>query len=483
VRFFLSVARLSGIVCLGGIGASRLAAQAVVISNVNVVAVDRGVIVAEQAVVIEGNRITAVGPSRSLRQPRGARIIDGANHYLIPGLWDMHVHAVTPWFGETFLPVLVANGVTGVRDLFTTTEAVLGWRKKIESGEAVGPRTGTFGSLVDGDPPIWGAGSIVARSPAEGRRIVDSLEAAQVGFVKVYSRLDPETFTAIAQRARQIGIPFGGHIPTLVPAVEAARLGQRTVEHLTQIAMGCSGNEETLVAQARAAVQSPRRWDSLGPLSRGRLVAVLESQDQAKCDQLADAFKAAGTYFVPTTTVLRSISRLDDPALAQDPRLEYIPTFLKTGWDPTADFRFRMLTAEDWKIRKRQYARELELLRLFHRRGVKFLAGTDLANPYIFPGFSLHDELGLLVSIGMTPLEALRAATLEPARFLEASDSMGTVAKGRLADLVLLRANPLADIEAVRSIEVVVANGRVFDRAALDRLLEEAVARAARGPR
>ena len=455
----------------------------VAITNVNIVDVDRGRTTAGQTVLLSGNRITAVGPAGSTTVPAGTRTIDGRGKYLIPGLWDMHVHAATPWFGEFFMPLLVARGVTGVRDMFTTAEYVAEWRRRVRTGEWAGPRVGAFGQLVDGDPPIW-PGSVVAKTAADGRRIVDSMKAAGADFVKVYSRLLPETFFAIAARAKEVGIPFAGHVPSLVKAADAAKAGagMRTIEHLQQSFQGCSSREDVLIAQYTAAAESAKRWDSAGVISRGQVRPILESFDPARCGRLAETFVASGTWMVPTLTVLRSVANLDDSTLAADPRLVAIPQFLKGGWNPKADFRFKMLTAADWALRKQVYARQLEIARLFHRKGVKFLAGTDLANPYIFPGSSLHDELGLLVSVGFTPAEALQAATTEPARFLGA-DSLGVVAVGKVADLVLLDANPLNEIGNVRLVSMVIADGRVYDAAARRQIQAEAERRAAAAPR
>lgn len=456
-------------------------AQTTAIRNVSVVDVVTGRLIPAQTVVVTGNRISRMGPASGVVLEPASRLIDGTGKFLIPGLWDMHVHAATPWFGAYFMPLLVANGVTGVREMFSTTAAVEIWRKRIGSGESVGPRVGQFGSLVDGTPPIW-PGSVVASTALDGRRIVDSLKAARVEFVKVYSRLSPEAFRAIAARSKEVGISFAGHIPSLVAAREAARLGQRTVEHLTQVLLACSTREDEFLDQSRRAVASAKGWDSAGVISRGRIEALLASYDVTRCEQVADAFKAAGTYMVPTTTVLRSIANLDDPRLGTDPRLKYIPAFMKDGWDPKKDFRFSMLKPADWALRKVLHARELEVLRLLQRRGVKILAGTDLANPFIFAGASLHDELGLLVSIGMTPLQALQSATIEPARFLGVADSLGSIGLGRVADLVLLSANPLTAIGNVAKIDVVIANGRVFDAAAREALFKAAEALAARPP-
>lgn len=454
----------------------------VAFTDVTVVDVERGRLIPNQTVVVTGNRISAVGPSSQAEVPATARRIDGRNKFLIPGLWDMHVHAATPWFGDFFMPLLVAHGVTGVRDMFTSAAAVAEWRRRVASGEWPGPRVGGYGQLVDGQPPIW-PGSVVAKTPEDGIRIVDSMKAAGADFVKVYSRLLPETFAAIATRAKAIGIPFAGHVPSLVRPAEAARAGIRTVEHLQQALQGCSSREEELLARYGAAARSPGGWDSASAVSRRQIPLYLASHDPERCRALGREFARAPTWMVPTFTVLRSISRLDDTTLATDERLQYVPGFLKSGWNPKNDFRFRMITPAGWAVRRQVYARQLEIARLLRESGVRFLAGTDLANPYIFAGSSLHDELGLFVSVGFSPLEALQAATIEPARFLGVTDSLGTIAAGQVADLVLLDADPLANIENVRRVAVVVANGRVFDEEARAKILADAKQRALAGPR
>ncbi|MFN0180792.1 MAG: amidohydrolase family protein [Gemmatimonadales bacterium] len=478
-RFALAVGSAAG----PGADSRAPAAQpsAVAIVDVTVVDVEQGRLVPHQTVVIAGNRIVAVGPAGGAVVPGSARRIDGRGKYLIPGLWDMHVHAATPWFGDYFMPALVAHGVTGVRDMFTTAAAVAEWRRRVTSGEWPGPRVGGYGQLVDGDPPIW-PGSVVAKTPEDGIRIVDSMKAVGADFVKVYSRLDPETFAAIAKRAREVGIPFAGHVPSMVRPADAARAGMSTVEHLQQALQGCSSREEAALAEYTDAARSPRRWDSASVVSRRQVAEYLAAQDLDRCRALGKVFAASGTWMVPTLTVLRSISHLDDTSLATDPRLEYVPRFLKSGWNPASDFRFRMLTPADWALRRKVYARQLEVVRIFREAGVRFLAGTDLANPYIFAGASLHDELALFVATGFSPTEALRAATIEPARYLRMSDSLGTVAVGKVADMALLDADPLANIEHVRRVSVVIADGRVYDEAARAKILADAKRRAAAAP-
>jgi imidazolonepropionase-like amidohydrolase len=441
----------------------------VAITGVTVIDVETGGHQAGRTVIITGNRITSVSPAGSATIPAGARVLEGRGGFLIPGLWDFHVHAAFNGMDRLFMPLLVANGVTGVRDMWSRLDWMDSSRARIRAGVFAGPRLIGSGNLVDGVPQIW-PGSLGASTPEDGRRIVDSLARAGAGFIKVYSRLSPEVYRAIAAEAKRIGISFAGHVPGLVSPAEASDLGQRTIEHLTTIILGCSADEDRLRAQTAAAVAA-KGWDSAGALQRRGVAAVLEAFDADRCRELARRFVRNGTWMSPTITVLRSTAFLDDTTLAADPRMAFIPEAFGAGWNPNRDFRFRTLTAEDWARRKDVFRRQLEVIRLLKAEGVRFLAGTDLSNPYIFPGFSLHDELANLVEAGFSPLDALRAATIEPARFLGATDSLGAVAQGQLADLVLLDADPLADIRNISRIRAVVADGRVYDQGAIAELL------------
>jgi hypothetical protein len=460
-----------------GSPAAAQARPAIAFTHATVIDVEQGSSVPGMTVVVANGRITALGRDGSVSRPAGARVVDATGKFLIPGLWDMHVHAAFPGIDALFLPLLVANGITGVREMFSRLDWVDSARARIRRGDFPGPRMVASGHILDGTPPIW-PGSVAVATAEEARRAVDSLAAAGADFIKVYSRLSPEAFFAAAREAKAKGLPFAGHVPSLVRAADASDSGQRSIEHLTNVLSACTTIEQSYLVDLASAVQSPKGWDSAGRISRGLPGALLAAYSPEACRALARRFVSNGTWMVPTIAVLHSTAYLDDSTLAQDPRLQYIPPGFKQSWNPKADFRFKMLTPEDWKNRKAIYARQLEIITLLHAEGVKFLAGTDLANPYIYPGFSLHDELASLVAAGFTPAEALRAATIDPARYLGAADSLGSIAIGKRADLVLLGANPLADIRNTTKIAMVVADGRVYDAAAIARMLAEGAARA-----
>ncbi len=203
---------------------------------------------------------------------------------------------------------------------------------------------------------------------------------------------------------------------------------------------------------------------------------MLETFSSQKAITLFDHFKRNDTWQTPTMTVRRNTAFLDDPKFRDDPRLKYLPTGVKARWARIASHRSESWEPEDFALSKNVYRKQMELVGMMHREGVKLLAGSDVLNPYCLPGFSLHDELGLLVDAGLTPRAALQSATLNPARFLGKQQEFGTVKAGKQADFVLLNANPLVAIKHTQQIHAVVMNGHLFDRVALDGLLDQVAA-------
>lgn len=291
-------------------------------------------------------------------------------------------------------------------------------------------------------------------------------------FVKIYSSVPPAVFRAIADEAKKQGMRFAGHVPSRVRAVEAADAGQHSMEHLQGLLLATSGVEEELRPEYAAIARMPRGAER-SALARVAGTRTLETYDERKAARLFEKLKANGTWQVPTLTVLHSIAFIHELDKAGDARLRYMPAWLRTQWKPQNDFRFRDSSAEDFEFGKRTFERRLRLIGDMHRAGVGILAGSDVLNPYCFPGFSLHDELEWLVKAGLSPLAALQAATRNAAAYMEREKDLGTIEAGKLADLVLLDSDPLADIRNTRRIAAVVYRGKLHDRAALDRMLAE----------
>ena len=445
------------------------AAQTFAFTHVTVIDMTGAPPQADMTVVVTGNRLATLGPSRAVRIPKGGLAYDATGKFLIPGLWDMHVHAAWSSTLPTFGPLFLVNGVTGVREMWGSLDVVAGAHISLAQHHLTEPRFVASGQVLDGSPPIW-EGSIGLASADQARRVVDSLHAAGADFIKVYNLLPRDVYTAIVAEAKRLDMPVVGHVPVAVGALAASKAGQRSIEHLTDLLLSCSTHETALRAALVAAFEEPR--DSLRALGRRQQPELLDTYSSDKCQALAAQLLRDSTWQVPTLTVLRAFAHLDDSVFTSDPRLQYMSRETRDGWNPRNDFRFKTMTPADFARTKRTYAKQVELVGLLHRAGVPILAGTDVLNPYCFPGFSLHDELALLVRAGLTPLEALQTATINPAEFFGMQGALGTVEKGKIADLVLLDANPLENIANTRRIAAVIANGRLFDRVALNALLQ-----------
>jgi imidazolonepropionase-like amidohydrolase len=407
----------------------------VAIVDVTIVDVVAGSVLPHGTVVVADGHITAVGESARVGVPHDARVVDGRGRFLIPGLWDMHSHSLwSPEAMRTFLPLYVANGVTGIRDMGGRLDVLATARAAQRQGKVAYPRIVAAGMILDGPEPVQADVSIAVADAAAARTTVDSLAHDGVDFIKVYTLLPRDAYFAVIEEARRLGLPVAGHVPAAVTIEEAARAGQRSIEHL---------------------------HDELEPLCT--------PQGAVQCRRLAAVFRQYHTWQVPTLVALRK-GFFDDEAIVRDPRLRYIPRGLREDWLAERAARIGR-GAEHLAGKRRRYADEEWLAGFLAREHVGLLAGTDAGTAFCYPGFSLHDELGRLVQAGLSPLDALRTATLAPAEFLGKRDSMGAIAVGQDADLVLLRSNPLADIAATREIDAVLLRGRVLDRRDLDALL------------
>ena len=426
------------------------------IVNVTIIDVTGGPPQNHRTVVVRDRKIEEIGYSDEIK-PKGQRI-NATGKFLIPGLWDMHVHIVFgDWFPhakEVTLPLFIANGITGVRDMGSELDVLQQYRKEISAGTLVGPRIVMSGPMLDGPQPRFPS-SIAIKTPEDGRRAVDDLKKRGVDFIKLQSLIPRDAVFAIADEAKKQGITFVGHVPDAVRASEASNAGQKSFEHLIGIFEGASPLEDEFIKGSKSEAKFLSTYD---PERAAKLFALLAKNQTWQC---------------PTLVWERGGNLIELSDFSKDPRAKYVPAYWKdVTWKRFTEQVEHDFNTDDLPTRRRFVQKELEVVNAMYHSGIPFLAGTDTPpGVYIFPGFSLHEELQRFVAAGFTPLEALQTATLNPAKFLGMEDRFGTIEKGKIADLVLLDGNPLDEIRNTQKIAGVVANGRYFSRADLDKLL------------
>jgi imidazolonepropionase-like amidohydrolase len=364
-------------------------------------------------VVVAQGHITAVGLSDAIKIPASARVVNATGKFLIPGLWDMHGHLTDAT--EDAFPMLIMNGVTGVRDMGGDLTQLDRWRSEIDSGLRVGPHILRAGPFVDG-PKEGVTNRLTVRTPEEARRAVHDLKAKGVDFIKVHNALSPEAFFALMDEAHKEHIPVAVHLPKDVSSAEASDAGVASLEHvetLTENALWRKGATAKTIEQGQDEI--------LGPIGQ----------------DLFQRFVKNGTWYVPTLVAYeRGFVLWSNDSDSVKPRLDI-------------------------------HEKNIEVTRMMHKAGVAIMAGSDFSDWALVPGVDLHNELALLVEAGFTPMEALQAATRNPAKFLGKTDTYGTIQVGRAADFVLLDMNPLEDISHTRKINAVVLGGKLYPLASM----------------
>ena len=418
------------------ISAAQIEAQTITIDNVTIVDVTNGRLQQHKSIVVEGNRIARIDDASD--KTRAAATLDGTGMFVIPGLWDMHVHAYftndTAQFhstSEVMMPLFIVNGVTSVRDLGSNLEATLAARDSVAKHQMIGPRMMVSGPMLDGPTTRYQAAIKVANGD-DARAAVRMLKDRGVDMIKTQSLVPKDAYFAISDEAAKIGIPFEGHVPNAITGMEAVAANQRSFEHL----LGVRDTDTALIDE----LARKRVW---------------------QCPTVINSVGTAADF-------------LTDPG---------VPFWLKRavdGWRRTATTRAAESDSAARAANERA-PRGRALIKKMYDKKIPFLAGTDAPAGYdLVPGASLHRELQLFVRAGLTPLQALQTATLNPATYFGRTSDWGTIAPGKTADLVVLRANPLVDIANTRAVAAVVADGRYYSPRELDRLRLQIMERAAK---
>ena len=447
------------------------------IRGASVVDIGHGRIVPRQAVAVRGNTIVAVGPDRAISKRFGAkRTINAAGKFVMPGLWDMHVH-----FGggpeliaenKALLPLYVAYGITTVRDCAADISAsVLEWRAAVAKGQLLGPSIYTSGPKLEGYKPIW-KGTLEVGTPAEVNAALDKLHAMKVDFVKITDNtLKPDTFLYAVKEAKRRGLRTSAHTPYALTIDQAVDDGLSSIEHIDYLIKAGSPKEAEIGAAYAA-----------GKVTYGAATdAFVDSFDAAYARKAYRRLAAKGVYATPTLNMGRILAFLDREDHSRDEGLAYIGPGLRKTYEWRIE-RAAKATPEEVAARHKEHELSMKVLPMLQAAGIPILAGTDAGylNSFNYPGEGLHDELELYVKAGLTPQQALASSVLTGPRFLGHADRYGAVQTGKAADLLILNANPLKSVGATRKISAVLLHGRLLDRAALDKLLAQAKARASR---
>jgi hypothetical protein len=452
------------------------------IVNTNIIDVEKGEVDSNMSLILQDKYILEIEKSTEINIPINANVINGKDKFIIPGLWDMHAHTSSDSITrQVAYPLLIANGVTGIRNMIAdcydeeyscekynspTIEESIKLRQAVSSGNLLGPRSILGSQKVNGQR---GNSSTILSpgTPEHGIAHVKFLKQRGVDFIKIYEECPRDVFFAVAEEAYRQNMVFVGHVPFEVKVSEVAIAGQKSIEHCCDenFMLECSQIENDLRQKWLNALE--QETFNMGAL----ILEMAATYDSTKCDRVFDILKEHGTWFVPTLIVSESHYPFYYD-WTKDERLKYLPRSEKILWnDWMKDYHF---VYGEWdresqiKMRNRRH----EIVGAMYRKGIPILAGTDCASIGVFWGSSIHEELELLVQAGLSEIEALKTATINPAIFLEATDSLGSISKGKLADLVILDENPLSDITNTQKISGVLTNGQYFNRAELDSLLQ-----------
>ncbi len=426
------------------------------------------------SVVVSGNRIIETGPADAIEEPSGATVIDCHGKYLIPGLWDAHVHLTnTSALRPAIFPLLILNGITYVRDTAASLGSILPLREEAEEASASGgmaPRVFIIGPHMDGPKLSWDS-SVSVTTPEQAEYVIDSLIKAGVDELKIYDNIAREVCLEILSIARRRGYKVASHLPFDMEAVEASNAGISSMEHMTNLEMSCSADWDSLLQARRKmmAEGSEKPGNELRQsIYRAQRLHSFHTQDEERRATVLKTLADNDTWQVPTLVI---IAQEEHQIYAREDYLQkfrYLPEPVRSDWEKSAAARAGQSPSEEGLAHARW---AYDMVPRLAEAGIGIMAGTDMPLAHLIPGFSLHEELVLLVNAGLTPMQALEAATLRPAQYYGLENEQGSIASGMMADMVLLDANPLEDIINTQRINAVMRDGHLLTRDDLDNIL------------
>lgn len=445
------------------------------VTNVAIVDVLNSRIVPGRDVVVRDGRVDSIGASHPGSGQSSLVVVDGAGKFLAPGLWDMHVHSlkISPQYIH---PLFIATGVTGVREMWGCTslpdsfvacrEDIERWREGLRDHSHLAPRyiqRSSFAINGEQGVPAAAPAFFKARNEDEARALVAHHAGDGVDLLKTYTNLSVAAYEALAAEAPKHGLFLAGHQPVRVSLEKVLAAGQHSIEHPRIFLFDCYRDVEAFRALP----------DPMAAYTAGMRARLIDEHDPERCAELMSAMAVSDTWWTPTLQVLRMSALAGNQEFREDPRRRYIPFFIRSGiWGPDADRAAENAAHESGRdVDAELYQLALDNVRQAHTAGVRIVAGTDAGDTYVFPGFAIHDELAELVRAGLAPADALRSATIDAALFSAKARDYGSIEVGKVADMILLDADPLTDIRNTGRIAGLFFNGQYLDRAALDELL------------
>lgn len=412
------------------------------IKNVNVITMNKEPVLVNQTVLIKNGIVAEIGANVDI--PKDALKINGSGKYLIPGLWDTHVHLGD--IGEEAIPALTTYGITSVRDMGGDIAKLKNWRSQIESGKLIGPRIKFCGPMLEGKTDALPAGRTdhwLVANPEQARETVNKLAGEGVDCIKIRTFANPETYFALAASAKEHSLLLVGHAPWGIDPIQSSNAGQSSYEHGWY----------------------PDSWKDLAPEKK----AEIENTFRKNGSLIVPTLIAWETRRFPFETVNAVVN---DYAAKSDPRLKLVSLSLRKNWlSDLLDLKKMGIGSPEWG---KALDSEFEQIAEMHSHGVEVMAGTDTGATMVYLGAALHQELKLLVNkCRFTSIEALLTATVIPSKFFKMEDKLGTIEKGKIADLVLLSADPLQDISNIQKIDGVISNGKWMNRMELDKITSE----------
>ncbi|MDW3192664.1 MAG: amidohydrolase family protein [Cytophagales bacterium] len=435
-----------------------------------------------QTLVIKDGKIHRVAPSAELKLSDQNTIIDGTGKYLIPGLWDTHVHfSYMEELAPRMLDLFLAYGITSVRDTGGDINFVNQWKQKALSNPTGAPRVMIAGPLLDGLPNVYDGSdpghpplSVGLGTVADVQDQIELLDSMDVDLLKAYEMLTPEQFATVTKMAREKGLKVTGHVPLSMDVISASNAGLNSMEHMRNLEISCASNWEALLQQRRDMLFSGRT--DKGGILRSRIHAAqrpiaIENYDEGRANEVLGVLATNETWQIPTLTLATNVTERPFAEVQYQESFKYLPENVENQWKQNIEDFVNTRQPTEFQLEYTTWFRNM--VGKVHVAGIDIMAGTDCPIFFLTPGRSLHQELVVLVNAGLSPLDALKTATYNPARYFNMENELGTIKENHWADLLILDANPLENIDHTRQINAVIKQGNYMDRARLDEMLAE----------